>query len=218
MARYVVLISGRGSNLVAMHAAMQRQGWPHQLAAVISNRADAAGLAHARGWGVPTQVLEHQRFASRAAFDAELAQQVAAYAPDLVVLAGFMRILGTHFLQRFANRVVNIHPALLPAFTGLDTHARALQAGVRLHGTTTHLVTDVLDAGPILMQAALAVHADDTAASLAARVLKLEHQIYPKTVCALLDGDLWLDQGRVLYRSGFQPYLWDESVAAKTST
>src|SRR5471030_1224334 len=172
MKSVVILISGRGSNLQAMVEA----GLP--VAAVISNRADAAGLEYAAGRGIATAIVPHRDYATRDAFDAALAQAIDGFHPDLVVLAGFMRIFTDGFVLRYQGRMLNIHPSLLPAFVGLDTHARALAAGVKLHGCTVHLVTEAMDQGLILAQAAVPVLPDDTEDSLAARVLVQEHFIY----------------------------------------
>jgi phosphoribosylglycinamide formyltransferase 1 len=178
MKSIVVLISGRGSNLEAILKARL----PVKVVAVISNNPQANGLAVARAHGIEALALDHKPFASREAFDAELASRVAAFKPDLIALAGFMLILGDAFLARFTNRIVNIHPSLLPAFPGLDTHARALQAGVKIHGCTAHFVTSRLDHGPIIIQAAVPVLAGDSADTLAARVLEQEHRIYPQAI------------------------------------
>jgi phosphoribosylglycinamide formyltransferase 1 len=187
----VVLISGRGSNLQAILDA----GIP--VAAVISNRADAAGLALAAKRGVPTAVIEHRRFASREAFDAALAAAIDRYAPRLVALAGFMRILTPAFVERYAGRIVNIHPSLLPEFPGLDTHARAITARARRHGCTVHFVTGELDHGPVIAQAQVPVRPGDTPESLAARVLAEEHRLYPQAIRWFLDGRLSLENGKV---------------------
>lgn len=187
----VILISGRGSNMQAILEA----GIP--VAAVISNRADAAGLAIAAGRGVATAVVDHRPFASRDAFDAALAEVIERYAPRLVALAGFMRILTPGFVARFAGRIMNIHPSLLPQFPGLDTHARALAAGAKRHGCTVHFVTAELDHGPIIAQAAVPVLPGDTEQSLAARVLAQEHLLYPRAIRWFLDGDLVIDGGKV---------------------
>ena len=184
--KVVILISGRGSNMEALLAA----DLPVEFVAVISNRADAQGLALARERGIETAVLNHQDYPSREAYDARLAELIDGHGADLVCLAGFMRILSEGFVQRHAGRMINVHPSLLPAFTGLDTHQRALAAGVKLHGCTVHYVTPELDAGPIIVQAAVPVLADDTAASLGARVLEQEHRIYPLAV-------RWIAEGRV---------------------
>ncbi len=187
----VALISGRGSNMLALLDA----GIP--LAAVISNRADAKGLESAAARGVPTRVVEHRAFPSREAFDATLAKEIDAFSPDLVVLAGFMRVLTPGFVARYAGRMMNIHPSLLPAFPGLDTHARALASGVRRHGCTVHFVTAELDHGPIVIQAEVPVRPGDTPESLAARVLRQEHVVYPRAVRWFLDGKLVIRDGKV---------------------
>ncbi len=199
MTSTVILISGRGSNLLALLEAKL----PGRIAAVISNRAEAGGLIHAREHGVATLVLDHRGYASREAYDAALADEIDRHRPDLVVLAGFMRILGDSFVQRFSGRLLNIHPSLLPAFPGLNTHAQALAAGVRIHGCTVHFVTPSLDAGPIVAQVAVPVHGDDDEAALASRVLAEEHRIYPQAVRWFLEGRLRLTAGRVvLLREG----------------
>lgn len=187
----VVLISGRGSNLRALVEA----GLP--IVGVIANRADAAGLHYARTHSIATAVVEHRAFASREAFEAALAAEIDRQAPRLVALAGFMRVLSGGFVRRYAGRMLNIHPSLLPAFPGLDTHVRALAAGVKIHGCTVHFVTEALDAGPIVIQAAVPVLASDTAASLAARVLEQEHRIYPRAARWFLEGRLVAKDGAV---------------------
>lgn len=192
----VVLLSGRGSNLQALVEA----GIP--VSGVISNVAGAGGLAIAAARGIPAQVIAHRDFASREAFDAALSQAIDRLAPKLVALAGFMRILTPGFAQRYAGRLVNIHPSLLPSFTGLDTHARALAAGVKLHGCTVHFVTAELDHGPIIAQAAVPVRGDDTPDSLAARVLREEHALYPRAVRWFLEGRLVLESGQVRVKGG----------------
>jgi phosphoribosylglycinamide formyltransferase-1 len=180
----VVLISGRGSNMQALVEA----GLP--VAAVVSNRADAGGLEFARARNIPTAVVDHAKFASREAFDEALAREIDRHRPRLVALAGFMRVLTPGFVARYQNRLLNIHPSLLPAFPGLDTHARALAAGVKLHGCTVHFVTAELDSGPIVIQAALRVRPDEQPAELAARVLRQEHVIYPRAARWFLDDKL----------------------------
>jgi len=187
----VVLISGRGSNMQALVEA----GLP--VAAVISNRADAAGLAYAAGRGIATSVVSHRDYATREAFDAALAQAIDGFRPDLVALAGFMRILTAGFVLRYRGRMLNIHPSLLPAFPGLDTHARALAAGVKLHGCSVHFVTPELDHGPIVMQAAVPVLPRDDEARLAARVLAQEHRIYAQAARWFLDEKLVIESGVV---------------------
>ena len=193
MMRYVILISGRGSNMEALLDA----SLPGVCAAVISNRPDAAGLAAADSRGVATRVIDHRGFASRAEFDAVLAAEIEVHAPDLVLLAGFMRILTDGFVGRFAGRLLNIHPSLLPAFPGVGTHARALQAGVRLHGCSVHFVTPALDGGPIVAQAAVPVLAGDDEASLGRRVLAEEHLLFPRVARWFLEGRLHLVGDRV---------------------
>jgi phosphoribosylglycinamide formyltransferase-1 len=188
--RVVILISGRGSNMKALLETCFPADAPVQFACVISNKVDAAGLQTAVEHGVPTEVLDHRPFSNRADFDQALAQRIDAYQPDIVILAGFMRVLTEDFVRHYENRLVNVHPALLPAFPGLDTHARAIAAGVKLHGCTVHFVTPEVDAGPIIAQAAVPVLADDTPDRLAARVLRQEHQVFPMVVG-------WLAQGRV---------------------
>ncbi|MBI5791573.1 MAG: phosphoribosylglycinamide formyltransferase [Rhodocyclales bacterium] len=192
MKRYVILISGRGSNMGSLLDA----GLPGSCAAVISNRPDAAGLAGAAARGIATAAIDHRGFASREEFDAALAAEIERHAPDLVLLAGFMRILGDAFVRRFEGRMLNIHPSLLPAFPGVKTHAQALAAGVRLHGCSVHFVTPALDGGPIVAQAAVPVQADDDDASLARRVLAEEHLLYPRVARWFLEGRLQLVDGR----------------------
>jgi len=190
MKNIVILISGAGSNMAAIVRAAQQEKWEERLgarvAAVVSNKPDAAGLVFAREQGIAAEVLDHKGFASREAFDAELAARIDRHAPALVVLAGFMRILTPGFVARYAGRLVNIHPSLLPAFTGLNTHQRAIDAGCRFAGVTVHQVTAELDVGPILDQAVVPVLPGDTADTLAARVLTQEHVIYPRAVRALV--------------------------------
>ena len=177
--------------------ACRDERWPARIAVVIANRAEAPGLEVARSLGVPAEVVAHAAYSGRESFDAALAARLEALGVDLVVLAGFMRVLTEGFVQRFAGRLVNIHPSLLPAFPGLDTHARALAAGVRVHGATVHLVTPVLDHGPILVQAAVPVLDGDEASTLAARVLSVEHRIFPMAVRWLLEDRVRVgDDGR----------------------
>src|SRR5512135_520590 len=202
MKRMVVLISGRGSNMQAMVEA----GLP--VAAVISNRADAVGLAYAAGRGIATRVVSHRDYATREAFDAALAQAIDAFNPELVALAGFMRILTEGFVRRYQGRMLNIHPSLLPAFTGLDTHARALAAGVKLHGCTVHFVTAQLDHGPIVMQAAVPVLPQDDEAALAARVLAQEHRIYPQAARWFLEEKLVIEGGVVRVKGDHPQQLY----------
>ncbi|CAN7275522.1 phosphoribosylglycinamide formyltransferase [Variovorax paradoxus] len=190
MKNIVILISGGGSNMAAIVRAAERDRWPERfgarIAAVVSNKADAGGLAVARAHGIATAVVPHKDFATREAFDEALAKAVDAHSPGLVVLAGFMRILTPGFVGRYAGRLVNIHPSLLPAFAGLNTHQRAIDAGCKVAGVTVHQVTTELDHGPILDQAVVPVLPDDTAATLAGRVLAQEHQLYPRAIAAWL--------------------------------
>ena len=202
MKNIVILISGRGSNMQSIVKACAAEGWDARVAAVISNRADAAGLGFAREQGIATAVVDHRDFASREAFDIELARTVDAFAPDVLALAGFMRILTPGFVQRFEGRLVNVHPSLLPAFTGLHTHRRAIEAGCKLAGATVHFVTAELDHGPIIAQAVVPVLPGDTEDTLSARVLVQEHVIYPRAVRWLVQGQLDVRAGVVTQRQG----------------
>jgi phosphoribosylglycinamide formyltransferase-1 len=202
MKRIVILISGRGSNMEAIVQACEAEGWDARVAAVLSNRAEAAGLAYAASRGIATAVVDHKAFATRDAFDAALADRIEAHAPDIVVLAGFMRILTPAFVQSFAGRLVNVHPSLLPAFTGLHTHQRAIEAGCKLAGATVHFVTAELDYGPIIAQAVVPVLPGDTANALSARVLAREHVLYPQAVRWLVDGVLREEAGIVTHTGG----------------
>lgn len=195
MTSIVVLISGRGSNLEAI----LRAGIPGaDFRAVVSSRADAAGLKIASAHGIPAVAVDAAAFASRAEFDAALAETVDGFAPDLVVLAGFMRLLAADFVNRHAGRMLNVHPSLLPALPGLHTHRRAIEAGARVHGATVHFVTPELDVGPIVIQAAVPVLDDDDEHSLAERVLREEHRIYPQAVRWFVEGRLKINGGRVV--------------------
>jgi phosphoribosylglycinamide formyltransferase-1 len=182
MKNIVILISGRGSNMEAVVRACEAEKWPARIAAVISNKADAKGLEFARAHGIPTAVVPSKEFASRDAFDAELQKTIDAFAPDLVVLAGFMRILTAPFVEHYAGRMLNIHPSLLPAFPGLHTHRQALEAGVLDHGATVHFVTAELDHGPVIAQARIDVRPGDTEDTLATRLLVEEHKLYPYAI------------------------------------
>jgi phosphoribosylglycinamide formyltransferase-1 len=197
--RVVVLISGRGSNLEAI----VRARLPVDVVAVISNRPHAPGLDFARAAGIAAVALDHTAYPDRDSFDARLADEIERHRPDLVVLAGYMRILTPAFIARFEDRLLNIHPSLLPAFPGLSTHERALAEGVKIHGCTVHFVTPRLDHGPIVIQAAVPVRADDTPESLAARVLEQEHRIYPRAI-------RWFAEGR-LVKIGERINLRDDS-------
>ncbi|MHB8937239.1 MAG: phosphoribosylglycinamide formyltransferase [Thiobacillus sp.] len=191
--RVVILLSGRGSNFQAIAEA----ALPIEIVAVISNRPQAAGLDYARARGLAAIALDHTAHPDRVAFDALLADEIERHRPDLVVLAGYMRILSAAFIARFEGRLLNIHPSLLPMFPGLKTHERALAEGVKVHGCTVHFVTADLDHGPIAIQAAVPVRADDTPGTLAARVLQQEHRIYPQAIRWFAEGRLEINQGRV---------------------
>ena len=197
MKSVVILISGRGSNMEALLAAVARGELPVRVAAVISNRPDAKGLETAAAQGVPTAVVDHKAHVGCEVFDAALAECIDGYAPDLVVLAGFMRILTEGFVRHYEGRLLNIHPSLLPSFPGLHTHQRALEEGVRIHGCTVHFVTPALDHGPVVVQAAVPVLDGDDEATLAARVLQQEHLVYPLAVRWFAEGRLTLEGGRV---------------------
>lgn len=195
--RISVLISGRGSNLAALIDAERRGVLGGAVSAVISNRPEAGGLAIAREAGIAAEVVDSRSFPDRAAFEAALASVVDASEPDVVVLAGFMRILGAAFVRRYEGRMLNIHPSLLPAYPGLDTHRRALADGARVHGCTVHFVTAEVDHGPIVAQARVDIRGDDDPASLAARVLQQEHRLLPAAVRALCEGRLVIERGSV---------------------
>jgi phosphoribosylglycinamide formyltransferase-1 len=198
MKRIVILISGRGSNMQAMLKVAAAEHWPAQFAAVISNQPNAAGLDVARAAGIATAAINHRDYPDRDQFDAALAELIDQHSPDLIVLAGFMRILTPGFVNRFFGRLINIHPSLLPSFPGLRTHQQAIDAGVKVHGATVHFVTAELDHGPIISQATVPVLDDDTEDTLAARVLEQEHRIYPQAVRDLMSDTLKLVDGRVV--------------------
>lgn len=197
MKNIVILISGRGSNMEAIVRACQAEGWSGRIAAVISNRPDAAGLKFAASHGIATAVVDHKAFPDRDSFDAALAQVIDGFSPDLVVLAGFMRILTPGFVKRYAGRMLNIHPSLLPCFPGLHTHEAALAMGVKVHGATVHFVTADPDHGPIVLQAIIDVRQGDTPDSLAGRLLAQEHTIYPRAVRWFVEGRLSVEHGVV---------------------
>jgi phosphoribosylglycinamide formyltransferase-1 len=198
MKSIVILISGRGSNMASLIEAAASGALPVRVAAVLSNRPGAPGLKIASERGIPARVVDSAHHPDRETFDAALAEAIDAWTPDLVVLAGFMRILGDGFVARYTGRLLNIHPSLLPAFPGLSTHRRALEAGVRIHGCTVHFVTPALDRGPIVAQAAVPVLDGDDEASLAARVLAQEHRLYPLAVRWFAEGRLRIEDGRVV--------------------
>lgn len=197
MKNIVILISGRGSNMEALIAARDAGQLPVNIAAVISNRPDAKGLETAARAGITAHFIDHKAFAGREAFDAALAECIDQFNPDLVVLAGFMRILSEGFVRHYAGRLMNIHPSLLPSFPGLHTHQRALEEGVRIHGCTVHFVTPTLDHGPVIIQAAIPVLDGDTEESLAARILVQEHKVYPQAIRWFAEDKLTLENGRV---------------------
>ena len=216
MLSVVILISGRGSNMASLLAAADAGTLPVRVAGVLANRSDAGGLETAAACGVPTRVVDHRQFATRDDFDAAMATAIDAFSPDLVVLAGFMRIFGAAFVSNYHGRLINIHPSLLPSFPGLHTHARALAEGVRIHGCTVHFVTPDLDHGPIIVQAAVPVLDGDSEETLAARVLAQEHQLYPLAVRWFSEGRLRLCAGRVVLDS---PQLDSGAlIAPQTST
>lgn len=211
MRSIVILISGRGSNMEAIVRAAQTEQWPAKIAAVISNRADAGGLSFAAAHGIPTAVVPNKDYPDRAQFDAALQVEIDRFAPDLVVLAGFMRILTAPFVQHYAGRMLNIHPSLLPSFTGLATHRQALTMGVKVHGATVHFVTADLDHGPIVSQEVVLVMDGDTEQSLEARVLAMEHQMYPRAVRQFVEGRLLVQDGRV-YTDSIAQHDVDDSA------
>jgi phosphoribosylglycinamide formyltransferase-1 len=197
--RVAVLISGRGSNMAALIAAAKDINYPAEIALVVSNKADAGGLDVARAAGIRTHVIDHKIFGKdRAAFDAALQATLAQHRIDLICLAGFMRLLTPEFVGHWRERLLNIHPALLPAFKGLDTHKRAIEAGAKIHGATVHFVVAEMDAGPIITQGAVAVHDNDTEETLAARVLAVEHRIYPLALKLVAESHVAVVDGRCL--------------------
>ncbi len=201
----VILISGRGSNLRAIVEAIRAGGLPIEIRAVISNNPDAEGLAFARSAGLATETLDHRAYADRNAFDQALMQIIDRHQPELVVLAGFMRILGQDFIRHYAGRLLNIHPSLLPAFKGLNTHARALEAGAAEHGASVHFVTNDLDGGPVIAQGRVPVLPGDTPETLAERVLAEEHRLYPLAIRWFVEKRLSLRGGRVLLDGATRP-------------
>ncbi len=196
--RTAVLISGRGSNMQALIESCRLPTAPAEIALVLSNNPQAAGLRYADDAGIPTTVVDHRTFKDRAAFDVEIDRRLRAAAVAFVCLAGFMRLLTPAFVERWRDRMINVHPSLLPAFPGLDTHARALAAGVRLHGCTVHFVRHATDTGPIIVQAEVPVHPGDMPDSLAARVLTQEHRIYPQALAWVAEGRVRVDGDRAI--------------------
>lgn len=197
--RVAVLISGRGSNMAALIAAAKDPAYPAKICGVVSDNAEAAGLAVATANGIPCKVVARRDFADKQAHDSAIAAALAGFKADIVALAGYMRLLTAPFVRRWQGRMINIHPALLPSFKGLDTHRRALEAGCRIHGCTVHFVTPEMDDGPIIAQAAVPVLADDTEDSLASRVLKLEHRLYPMALALLCEGKARMEGERTVF-------------------
>ena len=207
MKRIVILVSGRGSNAQAIVHRCAAEGWPAQVVALVSNRPGAAAFDGAAQQGIATALVDHTQFASRDAFDAALMHAIDGFAPDLVVLAGFMRILTDGFVAHYAGRLLNIHPSLLPAFAGLHTHRRAIEAGCKVAGATVHFVTPTLDHGPIVAQAVVPVRADDTPEALSQRVLAVEHVLYPLAVRWFVEGQLRVEGGVVRHRGAASQLL-----------
>ena len=217
MKKLVILISGRGSNMEAIVRACAQERWPAEIAAVIANRPDAAGLAFAASHGVATAVVDHRSFDGRDSFDAALAAEIDRFSPDLVVLAGFMRILTPAFVRRYEGRLLNIHPSLLPSFKGIHTHQQALDAGVALHGASVHFVIPELDSGAIVAQGAVPVRAGDDAAALAQRVLTVEHVLYPRAVRWFIEGRLRLENGRAVVAPEEARWIFADQPHTETS-
>ncbi|MBS6361691.1 phosphoribosylglycinamide formyltransferase [Burkholderia sp.] len=217
MNKLVILISGRGSNMEAIIRACAQERWPAEVAAVIANRPDAAGLAIAASHGIATAVVDHRSFDGRDSFDAALAAEIDRFAPDLVILSGFMRILSPAFVERYEGRMLNIHPSLLPSFKGVHTHQQALDAGVALHGATVHFVIPELDSGAIVAQAAVPVRTGDDAAALARRVLAAEHVLYPRAVRWFVEGRLRLEAGRAVVAPDEARWIFAEEPQPMTS-
>jgi len=203
--RVAILISGRGSNMAALIDAAKATDFPAEIALVISNRPDAGGLASAQAAGIATQTIDHKKFASREAFEHELQRTLEASRIDIVCLAGFMRVLTPWLVSRWANRMLNIHPALLPSYKGLDTHERALADGVKIHGATVHFVAPEMDSGPIIVQGATGVRDDDTPDTLAARVIAVEHRIYPMALELVAAGKVSVVDGRCRIAGAAEP-------------
>lgn len=217
MNKLVILISGRGSNMEAIIRACAQERWPAEVDAVIANRPDAAGLAIAASHGIATAVVDHRSFDGRDSFDAALAAEIDRFAPDLVILSGFMRILSPAFVERYEGRMLNIHPSLLPSFKGVHTHQQALDAGVALHGATVHFVIPELDSGAIVAQAAVPVRTGDDADALARRVLAAEHVLYPRAVRWFVEGRLRLEAGRAVVAPDEARLIFAEEPQPMTS-
>lgn len=202
MKRIVILISGRGSNMDAIVRACAGEAWQARVVAVIADRTDAQGLRLAATHGITTQVVEHQAYADRTNFDAALGEAIDAHGPDVIALAGFMRVLSTGLAARYAGRIVNVHPSLLPAFAGLHPHRRAIEAGCKVAGATVHFVTSQVDGGPIIAQAVVPLLPGDTEATLSARVLEREHLLYPRALRWLVHDELLVNGNSILHRDG----------------
>jgi phosphoribosylglycinamide formyltransferase 1 len=207
MKKIVILISGRGSNLQAILQAYMKKTWPAKIVQVVSNNPHAPGIDVARDFQVPVTVLDHQKFPSREVFDQQLLQIVKSFQPDLVILAGFMRLLDSAFVNYFANRLINIHPSLLPSFPGLKTHQSAIQAGVKWHGATVHFVSQQMDVGPIIAQGIVPVLQNDTVETLANRVFQIEHVMYPQVIEWFVQDKLHIDNGKVRVDSEQLPFF-----------
>lgn len=210
--RVAILISGRGSNMLSLIAAARELDYPAEIACVLSNRPEAEGLFKAAGEGLPTRTIDHKSFGSREGFEAELDAALRSFEVDLIACAGFMRLMTPGFVERWRDRMLNIHPSLLPAFKGLDTHARVLASGVKLTGCTVHIVRSEVDSGPIIAQAAVPVLDEDTAESLAARVLEAEHQLYPHALSLFASGAITVSGERAIIRQAAvnqaKPLFW----------
>jgi len=207
MKKIVILISGRGSNLAAILEAQQVRAWEAKVTHVISNQPDAPGIAIAQKFGVPVTIIDHKSFANRSLYDQALLEKTRNFEPDLVVLAGYMRILSSDFVQNFSGKLINIHPSLLPSFPGLNTHRAALTAGVKWHGATVHFVTEDLDVGPIIAQGIVPVLQSDTEETLASRVFVIEHFIYPQAIEWFIREQLVLEQGNVRVEPAQQQFF-----------
>ncbi len=212
MKNIVILISGRGSNMEAIIQACKNEAWPAKIAGVVSDRAQAAGLAYASAHGIPVAVVSPNAYADRLDFDQALIAAIERFEPDLVVLAGFMRVLSAHFVNHYAERLLNIHPSLLPAFKGLHTHQRALDTGVKAHGATVHFVTAALDDGPIVAQAVVPVLEGDTAAALGQRVLAAEHILYPRAIHWWVTEKIKQSGNQVMVADATPQYLFIEKM------
>lgn len=215
--RVVVLISGRGSNMNALIAACMDPTYPGRIVGVLSNKADAPGLEMARRYHIPAEAVDQNAFSDRKAHESAMLEALAQLKPDLICLAGYMRLLSAEFVERFAGRMINIHPSLLPLFPGLDTHQRALAAGMLIHGCTVHFVTPAMDQGPIIAQAAITIQPQDTPDSLAARLLRAEHRLYPHALRLVLEGMVRLSGGRAAFSKMAPSLSEDASSVGETA-